>query len=201
MMIDMNNKIRVIFAIIALIPTTLFILPLWHIDFDAPQFPEGLGLYIYINDIQGTRENALETINNLNHYIGMQKIKPEEVPEFKIIPIVTISLIVIGLISLILKKRIFVFIWLLIFSLSGIVGLIDYYLWQQEFGHNLDPNAIIKTETQSYDPPFIGSKKIMNFTVSSYPASGGILVFSSLIAGWILFYLESKINSKQELIE
>lgn len=197
----MNIKFRIIFAIIAILPITLFVLPLWHIDFDAPQFPEGLGLYIYINDIQGTRENALETVNNLNHYIGMQKIKPEEVPEFKIIPIVVITIIIIGFIAIALKKRVYLFLWLLLFSIAGIVGLIDYYLWQQEFGHNLDPNAIIKTETQSYDPPFIGSKRIMNFTVSSYPASGGILVFSSLLAGWILFYLESKINQKQELKE
>ncbi len=194
----MKNKFKIIYAIIAIIPVTLFILPLWHIDFDAPQFPEGLGLYIYINDIQGTRENALETINNLNHYIGMQKIKTDEVPEFKIIPIVVIFLIISGLISNFMGKKIFVFLWLILFSIAGIIGLIDYYLWQKEFGHNLDPNAIIKTETQSYDPPFIGSKKIMNFTVSSYPASGGILVFSSLLAGWIMYYFELKLQRKQE---
>lgn len=51
----------------------LFKFPLWNITLGAPQYPDPLGMDIYINGIQGTKEFDLQNIDGVNHYIGMKK--------------------------------------------------------------------------------------------------------------------------------
>ncbi|MFZ1749856.1 MAG: hypothetical protein WAU01_06675, partial [Saprospiraceae bacterium] len=48
--------------------------PIWRIELDAPQYPEGLGLLIYANRLAGD----VDIINGLNHYIGMKTLHAEE---------------------------------------------------------------------------------------------------------------------------
>ena len=62
------------------------------IDLKAPQYPEGLGLRIWINRIQGATANGLNSINGLNHYIGMQPIEPDQIPELRYMPYIVIGL-------------------------------------------------------------------------------------------------------------
>lgn len=70
---------------------TLFLL--WQIQLWAPQYPEGLVMYIWHNNIDGD----VNTINGLNHYIGMKLIKVEMFPEFKILGILIAIYIAWGL--------------------------------------------------------------------------------------------------------
>ena len=44
----------------------LFFLPLWNIRLIAPQYPEGLGMYIYIDGLKGVSKNDISNINMLN---------------------------------------------------------------------------------------------------------------------------------------
>ena len=60
--------------------------PLWHIDLDAPQYPEGLRLLIYPNKLAGD----VEIINGLNHYIGMQTLHAENFVEFTVLPYIIV---------------------------------------------------------------------------------------------------------------
>ena len=53
------------------------------------------------------------------------------------------------------------------------MGMVEFYRWSYDYGHNLDPNAIIKIPGMSYQPPLIGSKVLLNFTAASWPAAGG----------------------------
>jgi len=64
----------------------MYFFPLWSISLQAPQYPEGLGLYININSIEGHKPNDLQSINGLNHYIGMKKIEPDSILELKLMP-------------------------------------------------------------------------------------------------------------------
>jgi copper chaperone NosL len=57
----LKSKLIVAFASLLLILTFFF--PLWYIDLEAPQYPEGIGLEIWINKIAGQKPNDLENIN------------------------------------------------------------------------------------------------------------------------------------------
>lgn len=37
----------------------------------------------------------------------------------------------------------------------GLIGFVDFYLWEYDYGHNLNPKAPIKIPGQSYQPPLI----------------------------------------------
>jgi len=158
----------------------VFVLPLWKITLEAPQYPEGLGMYIRINTVEGVEANNLNQINNLNHYIGMKPIHPDTIPELKIMPWVVLSLIILGLLVVWHWKRSALMAWLGIFTLVAVAGLVDFYKWEYDYGHNLDmENAIIKIPDMNYQPPLIGSKQLLNFKAHSYPAAGGIIIFLS----------------------
>jgi copper chaperone NosL len=42
----------------------------------------------------------------------------------------------------------------------------------------------------SYQPPLIGSKKLLNFTAYSFPDIGGLAAFGSLLGGTAIFAAE-----------
>jgi len=161
------SKIIVIAASLLLILTSLF--PLWYINLEAPQYPEGIGLEIWINQITGQKPNDLTNINGLNHYIGMKTIVPDAIPELKIMPFIIISMIVFGLITAFTGKRFLVYSWIALFIILAAVGLYDFYMWEYDYGHNLNPHAAIKIPGMAYQPPLIGSKMLLNFNAISMP--------------------------------
>ncbi|MCU0650108.1 MAG: hypothetical protein MUF00_19120, partial [Gemmatimonadaceae bacterium] len=55
------------------------------------------------------------------------------------------------------------------------------WYWQYDYGHNLDvENAPIKVPGMTYQPPLFGTKKLLNFTATSWPAIGGWAAFGAL---------------------
>jgi hypothetical protein len=199
---NMSLTSRVLIVIAALALSSTYYLPLWTISLDAPQYPEGLGLEIWINQIQGQNPNDLNKINNLNHYIGMKKINPESIKELQIMPWVMRLVLLSGLVVGILGKRRLLTIWLIIFLLVAIAGFIDYYLWGYDYGHNLDTeNAIIKVPGMNYQPPLIGSKNLLNFKAISLPGLGGWVAIVSFLIGltlWIIEFRRVRKGSERE---
>lgn len=189
---------RLLIVIAALALSLTYYFPLWTIALEAPQYPEGLGIEIWINQMQGQNPNDLNKINNLNHYIGMKKIIPEAIPELKIMPWIMRGVMVMGLIVGIIGRRKFLTIWLIVFILVAIAGFVDFYLWGYDYGHNLDmEHAIIKMPGMSYQPPLIGSKKLLNFTAISLPGAGGLVAIGSFLTGLSLWVLEFRRNRKE----
>lgn len=140
-------------------------------------------MHIWVDKITGKKPHDLQNINGLNHYIGMKAITPETITELKVMPWVFGLLIGIGLIAAATGKPVMLSIWVGLFLICSVVGLTDFYLWEHDYGHNLDPTAAIKVPGMSYQPPLIGSKKLLNFTAHSWPALGGWVTFASLITG------------------
>lgn len=179
----MNNKNRILFAFGAILLVTIYFFPLWSIELQAPQYPEGLGLYIWGNKITGFNENDLNNINQLNHYIGMKVITIDSIPELKIIPPLVGALIFLGLLSAFINKKGIYITWVVMLIIVLSVGLLDFYLWEYDYGHNLDPTAAIKIPGMSYQPPLIGSKQLLNINAVSLPHVAGIApVITVLIA-------------------
>lgn len=177
--------------------------PIWRIELDAPQYPEGLNLLIYSNKLGGN----VEIVNGLNHYIGMKTLHADDFIEFTILPYIIASFAALSILTAILGRRKFLNIVFAGFVLFGIIAMIDFWRWEYDYGHNLDPNAAIVVPGMTYQPPLIGFKQLLNFGAFSIPDIGGILFISAgllmLFAVWTerkSFLLQSKVRNKLALI-
>ena len=189
----MKTKSKILIVVGALLLSAMYFMPLWVISLDAPQYPEGLGIHIWINKMTGANPHDLKNINNLNHYIGMKAIEPDSIPELKVMPWVVRFIMIFGIVTAVLGKKKLLTALLLIFMLMAVVGFIDYYMWGYDYGHNLDEeNAIIKMPGQSYQPPLIGKKTILNFQAYSYPGYGGLVAILSFCLWVTAFWIERK---------
>ncbi len=187
----MSTRARILLTVASLGLALVFILPLWAVYLHAPQYPEGLGMLIRVNDISGLKPNDLENINNLNHYIGMKRIEPDSINELRIMPYVVAGLIVLGLAAAASGRRLMAKAWVLAFAAVALVGLADFYKWEYDYGHDLDfENAIIKVPGMNYQPPLIGTKQLLNFKATSLPAPGGYVLVFSLALGIVSVILD-----------
>lgn len=173
------------FVLAGTLPLVNFFLPLWGIRLYAPQYPEGISMFIWINRISG----QLDLVNGLNHYIGMKAIDPSGIPELRWMPIAVVTLSVFAFLVAAVPRRLFAALWTSVYSLLGIVGLVDFYLWEYDYGHNLDPTAPIKIPGMSYQPPLIGTKELLNFTAVSYPHVGGVALILAALCGFVGLWL------------
>ena len=181
-MLTRASRILVLVASLAL--ALVYVLPIWEIDLEAPQYPEGIGMVIQIDNVEGQKPNDLNNINNLNHYIGMKRIVPESIPELKIMPWLVAVLLAGGLLSAALGRRRVLYAWVGLYVVVSVVGLADFYKWEYDYGHNLDEeNAIIKVPGMNYQPPLIGSKQLLNFTAHSWPGAGGWILIGTALVG------------------
>ena len=187
----MSLRARILLAIASLSLALAFFLPLWAVYLQAPQYPEGLGMQIRVNDITGLKPNDLSSINNLNHYIGMKRIEPDSIPELRIMPYVLAALLVFGLAAAISGRRFMARAWVGAFIVVAVVGLADFYKWEYDYGHDLDmENAIIKVPGMNYQPPLIGTKQLLNFRATSLPDAGGYILIGSLALGVLAVLLD-----------
>jgi copper chaperone NosL len=171
----------------ATIVTSLFY-PLWKMHLVAPQYSDGLDLFIYSYKIVGGGLNGqhLVEINNLNHYIGMAPILQADFLEMRWMPFM------FGLITLlILRSVVFgqmgnVVDLFIIYCYFGLFSIGSFWYRLYQYGHNLDPRAPM--HIKPFTPLLLGSKQIANFRESSYPELGAyLLCFSVLLivlAGW-----------------
>lgn len=193
----MKTKPKIIVIAASLIILFTFVFPLWYIDLEAPQYPEGIGLEIWINKITGQNPHDLDNINGLNHYIGMKVIEPESIPELKIMPYLMIFMMLFGLIAGTTGKRSLVYIWIILFFVMAAVGLYDFYMWEYDYGHNLNPNAAIKIPGMAYQPPLIGSKMLLNFNAISMPDIAAYVLGFSAVLGYIALVIDNKLKKNE----
>jgi copper chaperone NosL len=195
---DMNEKMgkgsRMMIAIAALALIATYFVPIWNIFMIAPQYPEGLNMWIWLNKITG----EVDIINGLNHYIGMKHISEEMFPEFSYMTYIVAAFIIFGLVIAKTGRWKLLSIYLILLILAGIAALVDYYKWGYDYGHNLDPSAPIQIPNFSYQPPIIGHKKLLNFDAYSYPAEGGwiiVAISTILLIVWLYEWRRLKRSS------
>lgn len=192
MSVRLSPRVRIVLGVASLLILTTFVFPLWKITLEAPQYPEGIGMYIRINDVTGVSPNDLQNINGLNHYIGMKEIHPDSIPELRIMPFVVIGIALLGLLAAGTGWRWLAWTWVALFLVAIIAGMIDFWLWEYDYGHNLNPKAAINIPGMSYQPPLIGSKKLLNFTAHSWPSLGGWAMVVSFVAGAGAVFLDRR---------
>jgi copper chaperone NosL len=173
-----------------------YYVPLWEILMWAPQYPEGLSMKIWIDNLTGD----VRIISALNHYIGMKHIEVSMFPEFKYMVYIVGTMIAIGVLTAIVNRRLMLVLFATVIVAGGIAALVDFYVWGYDYGHNLDPTAPIVVPGMSYQPPLIGTKQLLNFTAYSGPAIGGwIFLVSGIMAiGALIFEIyKSKMEKKK----
>lgn len=166
---SLNNISRIIIALSAVALLSAYFTPLWQILMWAPQYPEGLGMKIWINNLSG----SVKLISALNHYIGMRTIEVSMFPEFSYMIYIVGLIIAIGVVAVVINKRWILFTFFISLCTAGCGALVDFYLWGYDYGHNLNPDAPIKVPGLSYQPPLWGTKQLLNFTTFSGPDTGG----------------------------
>ncbi|NNF18747.1 MAG: hypothetical protein HKN61_03140 [Flavobacteriaceae bacterium] len=185
------DRSRIFMTLAALLPLLLFVFPLWTITLEAPQYPTPLGMNIYINDFADKNPHDIKNINLMNHYVGMKYI-PEAIPEFKIFPVTIIITTVLGLLLAWKAGYKWFLYWGILMVLLSAAGIYDFYLWEHDYGHDLDPKAILKFtnpdgSAMGFQPPLFGSKDILNFKAHSYPHFGALSFGLGILLAFVAY--------------
>ncbi len=188
----MSKQSKAMVLVAAIFLAIAIFVPLWYIDMDAPQYPEGLRLLIYPNTIGGD----VEIINGLNHYIGMQTLHAENFIEFTLLPYLIGFFAVFAAIVAFVANRKLLYTLFGLFLTFGVVSMVDFYRWLYDYGHNLDPNAAIQVPGMAYQPPMIGFKQLLNFGVFSFPDIGGWMFIGAGVLLALAVVVEWKRNKK-----
>jgi len=167
--LDLGPRLLLVLALLALAPT--YVTPLYDMTMFAPQYPDGLRLYIYSYKLEGGNQGQdVKEINVLNHYIGMRDLAIEDFTEFKWLPFVIGIFGLLFLRAAVLGKMAHLVDVLVLYLYFGLFSLWSFAYKMYWYGHHLDPKAAVRVDP--FMPPLFGYKKLANFEVYSYPAFG-----------------------------
>jgi len=176
------------------IPTTLFtvarilllvsiFLPYWHMELEAPQYPDGLFLTAYVNHLSGD----VREIDGLNHYIGMRPLNEAARLERQASVWMIVAMVFLMEGAIFTHSR-----WAALLAVPAIafppLFLIDLQFWMHTFGQNLDPKAPLSASVKPFTPTILGEGGIGQFRTYAEMGWGLYLAFASaaviLIALW-----------------
>lgn len=155
-------------------------------------------LQIFAGKIGGN----VDIINGLNHYIGMKTLHSSDFIEFTVLPYIISFFAAAFILTVLVNKRQLVSILFIAFVVFGVVAMVDFWRWEYNYGHNLNPDAAIIVPGMAYQPPLIGYKQLLNFGAYSIPDIGGwifvgagaVLLLAVIVQFRAARVLKAKIN-------
>lgn len=145
-------------------------LPYWHMELQAPQYPDGLHMTAYLNSLTGD----VAEIDGLNHYIGMRSLYEAARIERTVGVFMMIAFVVMLEFAAYVHTR-----WAALLVAPVVffpaVFLIDLQLWMRHFGLNLDPHAPLSSAVEPFVPTALGKGGIGQFVTIATPGAGLIL--------------------------
>jgi copper chaperone NosL len=181
---------RVVLALLTIFVGLSFTAPMWHINMKAPQYPEGLDLYIYSYKVDGGNDgNDVQEINLLNHYIGMAPLDRAALSDLDWIPFLFAAMIILALRTAVIGKVGSMLDLLVLTTYAGAFGFGRLYYKLYTFGHNLDPRAPVTIEP--FMPVMLGKKQIANFLTEAGPGLGTwyVAIFATGLTLLLLIHL------------
>lgn len=176
--------------------------PYWGLVLEAPQYPGGLQMRVFVNYMTGDEDPQLDEvreIDGLNHYIGMQSLYDAAAFERSIaIPGVISMVVLLGIVAF-LRRR-----WLWLLAVPAIafpfVFLGDLAYWMNNYGQNLDPYAPLSSAIAPFTPPVIGEGVIGQFKTVAYVDTGWYIAVAAgvLVVLALLIRLGSGIAASRE---
>jgi hypothetical protein len=157
----------ILFVVAALLLLVSVFLPYWKMTLLAPQYPGGLHVTAYVNELTGD----VAEIDGLNHYIGMRPLNEAAKLER------SVSIFAIGALALLVLAAIYVHTkWVVPLVLPAIllpvVFLLDLQYWLRDFGLNLDETAALSSAIDPFVPKVLGSGMIAQFETIAKPGVG-----------------------------
>ncbi|NQW15944.1 MAG: cytochrome C [Chloroflexi bacterium] len=167
---------------ILLIISTFF--PYWTLEMQAPQFPKGLEIQVYVDEMVGD----VHEIDGLNHYIGMRPLSEAGQLER------SLSIIMVGVVIGLLVGAVYVhnpcaliLTWPAVLWPAIFLG--DLFFWMWNFGTHLDEGAAFSNIIDPFTPPIIGQGTVAQFHTNAVWDTGLLIAFGAsglVIVGLIL---------------
>ena len=172
---SLSLRSRLLLLVAAATVVAAAFLPLWQIRLVAPQYQEGLALYIYTHKLVGGNHGQdLPEINMLNHYIGMKPLVEEDFVEMRWMPFAFGVFALLSLRAAVIGRMLSLIDLGVSFSYFTFFSLGSFYYRLYTYGHSLNPHAPMTIKP--FTPILLGSQKIANFVQTSLPQSGGLLL-------------------------
>jgi hypothetical protein len=168
-------------------------LPYWGMILEAPQYPGGLEIHLFVNQMAGNEETKLDEvreIDNLNHYIGMASLfEAAELERQIAVPGIIVMAVALVIVAFIQRR----WVWLLAIPALTFpfVFLGDLAFWLNYYGQNLDPYAPLSSSIKPFTPMVLGESTIGQFKTIAYVDIGWSLamVAAGLVLTGLLFRL------------
>jgi hypothetical protein len=190
----------ILVAIILLVASIA--LPYWGLVLEAPQYPGGLEMRVFVNYMTGDDDPRLDEvreIDGLNHYIGMKSLYEAAAFERSIaIPGIIVMLVLLGVVAFIRRR------WIWVLALPAIafpfIFLGDLAYWMNNYGQNLDPYAPLSSAIAPFTPPIIGEGVIGQFKTVAHVDTGWYLAVgaAALVATALLIRLARGLAASRE---
>jgi len=161
--------------------------PYWHMELEAPQYPDGLYVTAYVNHLEGD----VKEINGLNHYIGMKPLEQAAQHERALA-----VWLILGMFLLIEGATFVHTKWAVLLAVPAVlfpVGfLADLQFWLHAFGQNLDPAAPLSAAVKPFTPTILGEGGIGQFKTYAESGVGLWLAGACSVLTVIAFYFHRR---------
>ncbi|MBL1129834.1 MAG: cytochrome C [Chloroflexi bacterium] len=142
----------------ALLLVVSIFLPYWSMTMEAPQYPQGLHVDVYVNRLEGD----MREIDALNHYLGMPVLNEGGQLErsISVVSIITLGLLLLA--AVFVHNR-----WAAVLALPAIlfplVFVADLWWILYQYGHSIDPSSALGGAIEPFTPPIIGRGTVAQF--------------------------------------
>ncbi len=161
--------------------------PYWHMELDAPQYPNGLFLTAYCNHLTGD----VREIDGLNHYIGMRPLGEAAAFERAVAVWMILAMFLLVECAAFVHSK-----WAVLLALPAVsfpIGfIVDLYYWMRTFGLNLDPDAPLSNSVKPFVPTVIGEGGIGQFKTYAEFGTGYWLAVGASACIVIGFYFHRR---------
>lgn len=159
----------------ALIVASIFF-PYWQMRLNAPQYPQGLYLTVYIDHIRGD----ISEIDGLNHYIGMAPLADAANIERQLAPVAMLAIVLMVAATAFVHRK-----WFAPMTLPAMllpfVFLGDMFYWLRSYGQNLDPGAALSSSVKPFTPTVVGHGVIGQFSTDASLKAGFWLALAASV--------------------
>jgi nitrous oxidase accessory protein len=169
---ELLSRLLLLFAAAALLISPRY--PFWNMKLNAPQYPRGLSLAVYLSRVTGD----VDEIDGLNHYIGMRKIGSAAAVERRL-GTPAIMVLAAGLVIAAAWRSRWAVLLVIPAILFPLLFLGDLYWWLRESGLGLDPKAPLSSSIKPFVPQVLGTGKIGQFRTEAAMGAGYYLCLSA----------------------